>query len=44
MLENVQSIKIDPKITNIVSNEIGKELYIENEFHKGEDLGNYISK
>ena len=34
MLENVESIKIDPKITNIVSNEIGKELYIENEFHK----------
>ncbi|MBO8204346.1 phycocyanobilin:ferredoxin oxidoreductase [Prochlorococcus marinus] len=34
MLENLKSIKIDPKLTNIVSNEIGKELFIENEFHK----------
>ena len=34
MLEDLESIKIDPNLTNIVSNEIGKELYIENEFHK----------
>ena len=34
MLDNLQSIKIDPNLTNIISNEIGKELYIENEFLK----------
>ena len=34
MLEDLKSIKIDPKLTNIISNEIGRELYIENEFHK----------
>ena len=34
MLEDLKSIKIDPKLTNIISKEIGKELYIENEFHK----------
>ena len=34
MLDDLKSIKIDPKLTNIVSNEIGRELYIENEFHK----------
>ena len=34
MLENLESIKVDPKLTNIISNEIGRELYIENEFHK----------
>ena len=34
MLENLKSIKIDPNLTNIVSNELGRELYIENEFHK----------
>ena len=34
MLQNLKSIKVDPNLTNIVSNEIGKELYIENEFHK----------
>ena len=34
MLENVKSIKVDPNLSNIISNEIGKELYIENEFHK----------
>ena len=34
MLENLKSIKVDPKLTNIISNEIGRELYIENEFHK----------
>ena len=32
MLENLRSIKIDPDLTNIISSEIGKELYIENEF------------
>ena len=34
MLEDLKSIKIDPKLSNIISNEIGRELYIENEFHK----------
>ena len=34
MLENLESIKVDPNLTNIISNEIGRELYIENEFHK----------
>jgi len=34
MLEGLKSIKIDPKLTNIIFKEIGKELYIENEFHK----------
>ena len=34
MLENLKTIKVDPKLTNIISNEIGRELYIENEFHK----------
>ena len=34
MLENLKSIKVDPNLTNIISNEIGKELYIENEFHR----------
>ena len=34
MLEDVKCIKIDPKLTNIISNEIGRELFIENEFHK----------
>ena len=34
MLQNLKSIKVDPKLSNIISNEIGKELYIENEFHK----------
>ena len=34
MLKNLESIKVDPKLTNIISNEIGRELYIENEFHK----------
>ena len=33
-LENLKSIKIDSNLTNIISNEIGRELYIENEFHK----------
>ena len=34
LLDNLQRIEIDPKLTNIVSNEIGRELFIENEFHK----------
>ena len=33
-LENLKSIKIDPKLSNIISTEKGKELFIENEFHK----------
>ncbi len=33
-LKNLNSLNIDSKISNIVSNEKGKELYIENEFHK----------
>ncbi len=34
MLENLKNIKVDPNLTNIISNELGRELYIENEFHK----------
>jgi len=34
MLDNLKSIKIDPNLTNIISNEIGRELTIENEFHE----------
>jgi len=34
MLENLQSIKVDPELSNIISTEIGRELCIENEFHK----------
>ena len=34
MLEDLEFIKVDPNLTNIVSDEIGKELFIENEFHK----------
>ncbi len=34
MLENLKSIEVDPSLTNIISNETGRELYIENEFHK----------
>ena len=33
-LEDLKIIEIDPKISNIKSNVKGKELYIENEFHK----------
>ena len=36
MLANLESIKIDPKLLNIVSSEKGKELIIENEFHKAD--------
>ena len=34
MLENLKCIKVSPNLTNIISNEIGRELLIENEFHK----------
>ncbi len=34
MLENLEIIKVDPIFNNIISNKIGRELYIENEFHK----------
>ena len=34
MLENLRSIEIDPNFSNIISEEIGRELYIENEFHQ----------
>jgi len=33
-LKNLNSLNIDSKLSNIVSNEEGKELFIENEFHK----------
>ena len=35
-LDNLKSIEVDQKLSNIISNEEGKELYIENEFHKAE--------
>ena len=34
LLENLEIIKIDPKLSNIISNKKGEELLIENEFHK----------
>ena len=34
MLENLKSLKVDQNLTNIISNKIGRELFIENEFHK----------
>ena len=34
MLENLECIKVDPNLINIVSKERGRELFIENEFHK----------
>ena len=34
MLKDLKGIKVDPNLTNIVSKEIGREFYIENEFHK----------
>jgi phycocyanobilin:ferredoxin oxidoreductase len=34
MLENLESLNFDPNLTNITSNEIGRDFYIENEFHK----------
>ncbi len=34
MLENLEIVKVDPGLTNIISNDKGRELYIENEFHK----------
>ena len=35
-LKNLNCLNIDAKLSNIVSYEEGKELYIENEFHKAE--------
>jgi len=34
MLEDLETIKVNPNLKNIISNEIGRELFIENEFHK----------
>ena len=34
LLDDIEIIKTDKEFANIVSNEEGKELYIENEFHK----------
>ena len=34
MLEDLENIEINPSISTVISNEKGKELYIENEFHK----------
>ena len=34
MLQNIKSIKVNPSLSNITSNEIGREFYIKNEFHK----------
>ena len=33
-LKNLKCIEMDPNLSNIISNEEGKELYIENEFHE----------
>ena len=33
-LENLNCMDVDPNLSNIISNEEGKEFYIENEFHK----------
>ncbi len=35
-LINLSCLEVDPNLSNIISNEEGKELYIENEFHKAE--------
>ena len=34
MLEDLESIKVDPNLTNIIFDEVDRELFIENEFHK----------
>ena len=34
MLENLESLKVDSKLTNIISKVVGKEVHIENEFYK----------
>ena len=34
MLEDLESLKFDPNLINIISHELGRELHIENEFHK----------
>ena len=33
-LVELSCIKVDPKLSKIISNEVGKEIYIKNEFHK----------
>ena len=33
-LKNLECIELDPNLSNIISNQEGKELYITNEFHK----------
>ena len=33
MLEDLKRLKVDPNLTNIISNKTGRELFIENEFH-----------
>ncbi len=33
-LENLECMQVDPKISNIISNQVGKELHIINEFYK----------
>ena len=33
-LKNLECMEVDPKLSNIISNQKGKELYITNEFHK----------
>ena len=33
-LNDLNCIEVDPKLSNIISNVEGKELYIQNEFHK----------
>ncbi len=33
-LKNLKCIKVDPKLSNIISNKEGKELFITNEFHR----------
>ena len=33
-LKSLECIEVDPKLLNIISNKVGKELFITNEFHK----------
>ena len=33
-LKGLKCLEVDPKLSNIISDEVGKELFIENEFHK----------
>ena len=34
MFENLEILKVDPNLTNIISSQLGKEFTIENEFHE----------